>query len=325
MDSSANPLASRRLVEILDRTFRIYRENFVAFVALTAVVLVPVTLVGLAVQPNNIIDKNTTYNAVYPNARTAVTTANLVALLGALIQSVIINGLITHMTSENILGRSTSVAEAYSQSKGRFLPLVGAIIVAGILFFVLFIAVIIASMCVVPVIFLPVVLYLALCTGFYIVPVMMLERVGVILSLRRALVLAKRRFWHNFGFVIGVWVIVLVLTTAFGYFVLFVVPSAEQDNVLVVAVDLTIRIFTTPILPVGLTLMYYDTRIRTEALDIALESVDTLNPRPSDVFSPDPRERLITGKDVGNIVILMIGVVAVFAGLFAMMAIALSM
>src|SRR5690554_6107601 len=117
MDSSANPLASRRLVEILDRTFRIYRENFVAFVALTAVVLVPVTLVGLAVQPNNIIDKNTTYNAVYPNARTAVTTANLVALLGALIQSVIINGLIMYMTSENILGRSTSVAEAYSQSK----------------------------------------------------------------------------------------------------------------------------------------------------------------------------------------------------------------
>jgi hypothetical protein len=47
--SYQNPLVPRRLVEVIDRTFRIYRENFIAFIALVALVTVPVTLVTLAV------------------------------------------------------------------------------------------------------------------------------------------------------------------------------------------------------------------------------------------------------------------------------------
>ena len=186
----------------------------------------------------------------------------------------------------------------------------------------MFIAVGIASMCIVPMILFPVVAYLALCVYFFIVPVIMLERVTVMLSLRRALILAKRRFWQNFGFGVGIWVITLVLTTAFSYFVVFVSDTSDKNNLLVVIVDLAIRIFTTPILPIGLTLMYYDSRIRTEALDIALESVDALNPRPSDVVSPEPNDRLITGKDVGNIIILSIIFGALFCGLYAVILLA---
>ena len=135
----SNPMVPRRVVEILDRTFRIYRENFIAFVALVAVVLVPVTLVNLAVQTdvtNNTVDEYQTYEDFYADAQSAITTSTLVTLLGALIQSIIINGLITTMTSENNLGRNISIADAFSQSKGRFLPLTGALIVAGILFLV---------------------------------------------------------------------------------------------------------------------------------------------------------------------------------------------
>jgi hypothetical protein len=188
----------------------------------------------------------------------------------------------------------------------------------------MFVAVVLASVCIVPLIALPVVLYWGLSVYFFIVPVLILERVGILASIRRALILGKRRFWQNAGFTFGIWTITLVLTFAFSAFVLFVVESADEDSLLGVGVDLAIQIFITPILPIGLTLMYYDTRIRTEALDLALEAVDTLNPRPSDLPSPETRERLLTSKDVGNIIILTVIVIVFFAGIFILTGLAIS-
>jgi hypothetical protein len=319
----SNPLVPRRVVEIIDRAFQIYRENFIAFVALAAVVLVPITLVDLAVQPDA-AEEYETFAEYIDETRAANNTSTLVTLLGLLIQGVIINGLITYMTSESNLGRRISVAEAFSHIAGRFLPLTGALIVAGILFLVMFVAVVLASVCIVPLIALPVVLYWGLCVYFFLVPMMILERVGILASIRRALILGKRRFWQNAGFTFGIWTITLVLTFAFSAFVLFVVESADEDSLLGVVVDLAIQIFITPILPIGLTLMYYDTRIRTEALDLALEAVDTLNPRPSDLPSPETRERLLTSKDVGNIIILTVIVIVFFAGIFILTGLAIS-
>lgn len=319
----SNPLVPRRVVEIIDRAFQIYRENFVAFVALVAVVLVPITLVDLAVQPDT-VDEYETFAEYVDETHAANNTSTLVTLLGILIQGVIVNGLITYMTSESNLGRRISVAEAFSQIARRFLPLTGALIVAGILFLVLMVAVVLASFCIFPLIALPVVLYWALCAYFYIVPVMILERVGILASIRRALILGKRRFWQNAGFTFGIWTITAVLTFAFSAFVLFVVESADEDSLLGVVVDLAIQIFITPILPIGLTLMYYDTRIRTEALDLALESVDTLNPRPSDLPSPESHEGILNNKDVRNIIIFTLILIVFFAGIFILAGLAVS-
>jgi hypothetical protein len=43
-------LSPGRVVDVIDRTFRIYRDNFVAFISLVAIVTVPATLIEYVLQ-----------------------------------------------------------------------------------------------------------------------------------------------------------------------------------------------------------------------------------------------------------------------------------
>jgi hypothetical protein len=158
----------------------------------------------------------------------------------------------------------------------------------------------------------------------YAIPTITLERVGFLLGIRRAMVLAKQRFWRNFWFMIGILVIGWVIVIAFGQFTEFVLGSSTHGDTLIMVIDLAIEIFTIPILPIGLTLMYYDTRIRVEGLDLALMTVESPDPRPSDVPSPVAAYAFLTGQDVRNMVILALGIFAIGCGLYLLLLMLLS-
>jgi ABC-type sugar transport system permease subunit len=49
--------------------------------------------------------------------------------------------------------------------------------------------------------------------------------------------------------------------------------------------------------------------------NLALQAVDKADPRPSDVYSPDPEQRLLTARDLGNIVLLTVILVVLVVGL----------
>src|SRR5262249_16057057 len=63
------------------------------------------------------------------------------------------------------------------------------------------------------------------------------------------------------------------------------------------------QIFLTPVLPIGLTLLYHDTRNRLEGLDFALQALGRPDARPSDVASPELRLAL-NSRDWLNIAII---------------------
>jgi hypothetical protein len=79
--------------------------------------------------------------------------------------------------------------------------------------------------------------------------------------------------------------------------------SFTASQALQIVLQAIVSIFLAPVLPVALTLMYYDTRVRVEGLDIALQSVGKPDPRPADVMSP-PAHGFMTGRDYGNVGIM---------------------
>ncbi|MBC7870492.1 MAG: hypothetical protein H7Y09_06605 [Chitinophagaceae bacterium] len=321
---NADALIPHRVVEIIDRTFRIYRDNFITFIGLAAVVLVPLTLLTSGSNSSLQNDLVTSNNFNNPQTLDASASSQLLiyfvlVLVSAIIQGVILNGLITSIASENHLGRRQSIGEAFSAMRSRFVPLgIGLFLfglVIGILTLICFLG---GALIVCPFLGIPVVFYLAIAGFFYIVPILSLEDVGASFGISRALALGKARFWPSFGLVAGITLIIFIITLAVGALagVLLGVSGSvfASTSTPIILLNLVLTILATPIQPIALTLLYYDTRVRLEGLDIAMQSVTRPNPSPADVASPPSSGPLLKGQDYVNILILI--------GLFILVSIA---
>lgn len=326
--SYQNPLRPRRLVEVLDSTFRMYRRNFLTFIGVAAIVTVSVTLLELATQTEQPVPE---YPFGYYESQPTTETPVWVSIVGVLLQLVVTGSVITYSASEINLGRKPSFIETFRKASRRFFPVTLGLIAIGIAFFLLGVLATLllvytaGSICLLmPMILLLSATYFLGCMSVYAIPTITLERVGFLLGIRRAMVLAKQRFWRNFWFVIGILVIWWVIDIVFGQFAKFVLGSTTDSDTLIMVIDLAIEIFTIPMLPIGLTLMYYDTRIRVEGLDLAMMTVEAPDPRPSDVPSPVPAYAFLAGQDVRNIVILALGIFAIGCGFYVLVLMLLS-
>jgi hypothetical protein len=146
------PMATRDFVPmsvggILDRTFTIYRENFVRLLAIVAVVYVPIGLINalsISVLFSGTAGTMEFQEAMegggppaeamdFPSPSPGLMLAGLGGLLIGILLSVVgtnlASGALLRSVSEYYLGRETTVGEAY-----RFvLPKLGTIIWAGVL------------------------------------------------------------------------------------------------------------------------------------------------------------------------------------------------
>ncbi|MBI5958566.1 MAG: hypothetical protein HY866_07525 [Chloroflexi bacterium] len=321
MDNTTLPaLAPSSVMDIVDRTFRIYRANFISFVALVALVIVPLTLLNLALVDDapREIETMEDYNSAVGDQ---VATTAIIALIQLFLQGIVVTAILTFIASESHLGRKCSIIQAIGQIRGRLLPLVGGLLLVVILFAVVIIALaFLTNLCVVPVVFFAVVFYMGMVLYFFLVPVLVLEKVGPGFALRRASYLGRARFWPTLRFVFAIWLVMIVINIALGSFggLVGTLPSGGGTT-LETILNLLTTIIITPIMPIGLALMYYDARIRLEGLDLALQTVDKPDPRPSDVLSPEPTMGWFTLRDLGNTVLLVGLVFAFWCALFAIL------
>ncbi|NJL95624.1 MAG: hypothetical protein HC915_18790 [Anaerolineae bacterium] len=327
-------LRPQRVIEVLDHTFRVYRANFLTFVALVAVISVPLNLISYLVQSAEsrsevFITTTDTFGNTTTEFNDSAFTGSIVVLLVSVVagflQIVVVNAVITQIASENLLGRQRSVIEALGDVAGRLLPLGLALvllgIVAGIGFF--FFGVI-GLLCLLPLLGLPMVLYFSLVAYFFLVPVMVLERVSFGQGMSRAMALGKARFWQTFGFAVGV-----ALITTVANFALTVVGALlsgaagagledlTQTNPVSTALNTLVSVLIAPVLPIGLTLMYYDTRMRVEGLDLSLQLLPEAMARPAALPSPKLPLSFATSKDMLNILCLTLGFIGLLIAYFA--------
>jgi hypothetical protein len=337
--AEAPSFGPRRIVEVLDHTFRIYRENFVVFVGMVALVNIPVSILsylGSRSANESLQETQTTFefgestSNVYGDLLDALGALLGIYLLTFFIQFVLVYALITYITSENFLHRKSSFFQALKAIRSRIIPLsvayVALLVILGGSAVLLTLT---TSVCFFPIFGLPFVAYYGLCAFALAVPTITLERVGPFAGLHRATVLSKVRFWRVVGFMVSVGIIYYVVTIAFGILA-FVFSGASIDslenantlvenNILYTILTTLTGIVLAPMLPIGLTLMYYDIRARVEALDIGLQVVDSDEPRPRDLPSPEPVEGLFTFRDVQNVIILFVIMGLIIGAIFAIL------
>jgi hypothetical protein len=316
------------IAQLLDQTIRIYRRNFLKFIGIMAIVLIPIALLQLGASLLTFSDyfsqfQNTGGMPLNPFAM--FTPSYFFGMAGNcllnLVSFVLIYGIIAAVIARTIagdyLGESIGVIEAYRKIGNNW----GWLIITFVLIFFLLIGLMIGSVLVPCIGWIPgpgLTAFVALVLTPLIAPAIVLEKhPNPLLGIRRAWDLARRRFWWVLGFafiltLFGQLIIAgPVLLTSFLFQVLVGNPFETGF-----ATAFTWQIVTQTL--VGSILLYFDLRVRTEALDLALLAENTpggqVTVEDMAAQAPPPEQgNLITMTEVGYFCLISIGVIAIFA------------
>lgn len=237
-------LRPRDLGELMDETLVLYRRNFALFAGIVAVIAVPqAVLAALAVLAGN----------------SALGTVAVVLLFITALFYIVMIAALARTISCRYLGEQTTILEAYRSIGWRtFFRLLGALIIALMVFyFSLIFLVIPAIVIAVYWLFLP--------------QVIVLEGSNVASSLGRSWQLVKGSFWRVLGYGLVVYVSFLIVQYGISFAATFALGALGTGGTLIGGlVSAVVSVLALPFLFGAVTLLYYDLRIRKEAFDLEL-------------------------------------------------------
>ncbi|WP_420129673.1 hypothetical protein [Longimicrobium sp.] len=285
------PLRPLGFGEILDGAFTLYRRNFVTFI-LTALIPTAVMIVGFVVLGGGFVAAATTDD---PTALIGAAFGGLMLLGAVAIAAVLIMwGGLTREAAQSYTGQPTSVGDGMRAGLRAALPLLGSMFLIGIGGMVAFFAVallggiligIFSSMggaAAVVGMFLMFVVVMAAYLGiigllFAVGPAIVVEGAGPLEALERSFTLARGAL----GRVIGLMLVTILITylpmmavLAFtGGFAQMMNPQAlptPGQFITQQVLSMGVGILTTPFMVAVIVLLYFDRRVRTEALDVQM-------------------------------------------------------
>jgi len=252
--------------QILDGTFTLYRRNFVRFVAIVALIQVPIALASLVARvavgswtAAGTEDVEAPLQAAF---LLSIVLVSLVGLFLSVVGQSLCSAALMKSVSESYLGNEVTVGQAY----GAVLPKLLTLIFAGILVGL----VVVAGMmvCVVPgVIF---ALWFAVTT-----PAILIENLGVAAGMGRSKWLTGGNLGKVFLVGLVAWLINVIaagVITLPGTLAASVVAreSWALRQVIGEPFYLAAQVLTTPIGATASILLYYDLRIRKEGFDLEM-------------------------------------------------------
>jgi hypothetical protein len=250
------------LGEILDRTFTLYRRNFLLFLGITA-------LPQLLVLGFNLFQVLLKGQPGAPKVASGSVIAVgiigvLVGLIVYLVAYLFAHGGTVYAISDLYLGQSTSIGASLRRMRGQAGSLLGVLILNGLVVMIAFIFLIIPGV------------YVA-CRLITCVPAALLENLGPRESLERSFALTK----DNAGRSFVIYLLYLVIFYAIFFLLAFpfmvaVAVSAKNPAMMtmwtmLMQVGTTLAtILVTPIFTIASTVFYYDLRVRREAFDLQI-------------------------------------------------------
>lgn len=258
------PLGEMTVGDILDRGIKLLFARLPAFYFINLLVLTPVILVQVAAP--FVFENN---NPVDPNAVLATLGLLLFAVLLTLVLQPIGTAAILHIIMEEYLGNQVSIGQAFSYALTRFLPLVGASILVGLLVCVGFL------LCCVPGI------YFAI-TYAFVSQIVVLERLGPGEALERSSKLINGHRWRVFGVLLLIGLANGVVQFSIGAALGVAMPAQEiipaengprvqvnaVNHIVTTLVSQLVGIVFSTYIAVCTTLLYLDLRIRKEGFDL---------------------------------------------------------
>jgi hypothetical protein len=311
------------LSELLDELFRIYRRNF-ALVATTALALeIPALLFNFLTGQFRTLGFFLDFFASAGNpdrlAAMAPPQSNPFYLgIGYLVLLLLLpisTGLMLRVTIDVAMGRRTGLLGALQRTARRYLSLaafdlMGAL--AGLAAAVVIVMVVVAgialgsqgqgnALVIVLTVLLAIGLGLAALVAaawigvrlLVVVPAMLEEEVGPIAAIRRSWGLVRGSFWRIVGIMLIVYVLAQAVRSALSgvllVLVLFVPGlSGEARGGLLLLALAAVEVLTTPIFAIAVTLLYFDLRVRRDAIDLdqLAGAVGPAQPLPPSLLPP---------------------------------------
>jgi|SRR5579859_3429013 len=328
--------------ELLDQAIRQYRRSFLNFIGILAVVQIPIGLLQfvvslVSVQTNPALNASARNLDAPPSLSPAYLASQAGTLFIVVVSFVLVQGVataaMTRAVADNYLGTRTGFTEAYRRIGGAWLPLIGTLLVAALVGMVLFIWLLVP--CVGWATGLGLLAFYSAVIVPLAAPIVVLEHKRGYAALRRGWDLARRRFWAVVGFVALMFLFNLIVVSGPNLIISAVfqglILGAERGgnsatNLLTAQVivqsllTLVFSLLYVPLQLIGMTLLYFDLRVRTEGLDLAMLSQDAqavaAAPTAEAVITGQApaaeRGGLITGRDLGNFFLLSLGFFGIY-------------
>jgi hypothetical protein len=258
--------------DLLDTAFRLYRRHFLLFVGIVAVIYVPLTLVQ-NVWEGAFRFTETELGSVSPQAiglffivQLALLVVTFLAVQG------LMNAAMARAVSDSYLGRPRGLVDTFRALGWRWLRLVGALILLGLIDVFIFLLFLIPCVgWIAGPIFL---IYVNVPISSFLAPVVVVEARGAVGSLSRAFDLGRRKFWRVLGINlllallgVAIWLAIFSLLTLFSS---IWQPGSAILTIFYELVTLVVTVMVMPIWLSTLTLLYFDLRIRLEGFDLEL-------------------------------------------------------
>lgn len=255
--------------DILDETFRLYRENFVLFLAIVAIIEVPAQIINLLLTLSIPIPTTGTsgeamtssqLNAL-TNATAARTGLTSLTSLVTTFATAIMTAALAVAISNRYLGRPATLGDSYRATLNRLGALLVAILWSGLRLILM----------TVTIIGIPFAIYFGVAWSL-LSQVVMLENVSGAGASRRSRELVRGYWWKT----VGLLIVVLLLTGVLSSIPALIAGAAFgagagslSARLLVIGiVSLIIGVFARPIQIIATTLLFYDLKIRKEAFDL---------------------------------------------------------
>jgi len=258
-DLDLRPLS---LGEILDRTFFVYRRNFLLFVGITA--LPQLLVLGFKLAQIFMTGGTKGPRLSQPDFTALGLIGILIGVIFYLVAYLYTHGGTVYAVSDLYLGRPTSIGAALRRMHGEAANLFGVLLLNGLAMLGGFIFLIVPGV------------YIA-CRLATCVPAALLENLGPGDSLRRSYSLTKDFAGRSFV------IFLLYVAILYGALLLFAFPfifaiafSGKDPAMLVIWAALSqvgstiATVLVTPIFTIATTVFYYDLRVRKEAFDLQM-------------------------------------------------------
>ncbi len=270
------------LSDLLDELFRLYRRHFSLIVGVSLIVVLPSLIWTLVTGTYKLTASS--YTNLVPTAGSTATPsfnstelqrlAGLFALgaLGSIILSPFSVGAVFRAVTDVALGRPTTVAGVLQETLRRYFTLLGLVLLVA----VFVIAWIVASIVGFVLLILPFFAVQAAAAYFLVrwslvVAAMMAEDIGPVRGLGRSWNLVAGSWWRTLGILVVVAILQSVIAFALGlFFGLIVAVALSGDLRLAVtsAGSTLLGAIVSPIVTIGVVLLYFDLRTRKEGLDL---------------------------------------------------------
>jgi hypothetical protein len=251
--------------DLLDETFRMYRRHFLLFGGISVILSIPsAALFGLALSSfSSVLQQSNSQPA-----NLSFMTPLLAGFAGGLLVNLLFlpfsMGAITYAACESALGRPVTAGGVLSGVLRRYFSLLGYWLLFVISFYVSLV------LCVVPV-----ALWAWIFVGWIVVtPAMFVENIGLGAAFGRSWRLVAGRWWRTFLILFLIAIIWYVAQFALGAFLqlgqllLQLVVSPFIALAISSATGQVVAAVVNPILQIALVLIYFDLRVRKEALDL---------------------------------------------------------